>query len=180
MLVIDENRSMGSSEEALSELERMIVRDRNHPSVVLWSLATRNGGWRTTIAVRVSQGHAGAGEATGPDPLDDGRFERRLEPCVASVADVMGYNYIAHATPTSTTKSSRGSPASDGRDNDPGHARRLLYGREARALGAAREWKLRRNVELGLRTTPRASTSRALLLDGVRLPRRVDSLWVPP
>ena len=38
MLVIDENRLMGSSEQALADLERLIVRDRNHPSVILWSL----------------------------------------------------------------------------------------------------------------------------------------------
>ena len=38
MLVIDENRLMGSNEEALADLERLIVRDRNHPSVILWSL----------------------------------------------------------------------------------------------------------------------------------------------
>jgi len=38
MLVIDENRMMGSSLEALSQLESMILRDRNHPSVFLWSL----------------------------------------------------------------------------------------------------------------------------------------------
>lgn len=38
MLVIDENRLMGINDEHLSLLRRMIERDRNHPSVMLWSI----------------------------------------------------------------------------------------------------------------------------------------------
>jgi beta-galactosidase len=39
MLVMDETRMMDSTPEGLSQLERLIRRDRNHPSVVIWSLA---------------------------------------------------------------------------------------------------------------------------------------------
>jgi beta-galactosidase len=38
MLVLDENRLMGIDQEHLNLLERFMVRDRNHPSVILWSL----------------------------------------------------------------------------------------------------------------------------------------------
>ncbi len=38
MLVMDEVRHMDSSPQGLFELESMIRRDRNHPSVILWSL----------------------------------------------------------------------------------------------------------------------------------------------
>ena len=38
MLVMDETRMMSSTPEGLSQLERMIRRDRNHPSVIIWSL----------------------------------------------------------------------------------------------------------------------------------------------
>ncbi len=38
ILVMDETRTVGATDEALSQLERVIRRDRNHPSVVLWSL----------------------------------------------------------------------------------------------------------------------------------------------
>ena len=38
MLVLDETRMMSSNPEGMSELERLIKRDRNHPCVVLWSL----------------------------------------------------------------------------------------------------------------------------------------------
>ncbi|HTS68058.1 MAG TPA: glycoside hydrolase family 2 TIM barrel-domain containing protein, partial [Terriglobia bacterium] len=38
MLVMDETRSMSSNPEALQDLETLIRRDRNHPSVILWSI----------------------------------------------------------------------------------------------------------------------------------------------
>jgi len=38
MLVLDENRLMGINQEHFDLLERFMVRDRNHPSVVLWSV----------------------------------------------------------------------------------------------------------------------------------------------
>lgn len=38
LLVVDENRRFDDTPEALSQIERLIRRDRNHPSVILWSL----------------------------------------------------------------------------------------------------------------------------------------------
>ena len=38
MLVLDENRWFESSEEALRQVEAMVLRDRNHPSVFAWSV----------------------------------------------------------------------------------------------------------------------------------------------
>lgn len=39
ILVMDENRWFDSSVEGLRQLENMLLRDRNHPSIVLWSMA---------------------------------------------------------------------------------------------------------------------------------------------
>ncbi|HEY4613589.1 MAG TPA: glycoside hydrolase family 2 TIM barrel-domain containing protein, partial [Bacteroidota bacterium] len=44
MLVMDENRLLGSSSEIMSQFERLILRDRNHPSVILWSLGNEEWG----------------------------------------------------------------------------------------------------------------------------------------
>jgi beta-galactosidase len=38
MLVLDESRQMGTTPTDLDQLKRMIERDRNHPSVILWSV----------------------------------------------------------------------------------------------------------------------------------------------
>ncbi len=39
ILVMDENRWFDCSEEGLDQLEHMMKRDRNHPSIVMWSMA---------------------------------------------------------------------------------------------------------------------------------------------
>ena len=44
MLVLDENRLLGSSPEFMAQFERLIRRDRNHPSVFLWSLGNEEWG----------------------------------------------------------------------------------------------------------------------------------------
>ena len=48
ILVIDENRLTGINEEHLRLLERMIKRDRNHPSVILWSNGNEEWGMENT------------------------------------------------------------------------------------------------------------------------------------
>ena len=49
ILVIDENRLMGINDEHLRLLERMIKRDRNHPSIILWSDGNEEWGLENNI-----------------------------------------------------------------------------------------------------------------------------------
>ena len=49
MLVIDENRLTGINKEHLRLLENMIKRDRNHPSVILWSDGNEEWGIENTV-----------------------------------------------------------------------------------------------------------------------------------
>ncbi|MHC5035212.1 MAG: glycoside hydrolase family 2 TIM barrel-domain containing protein, partial [Planctomycetota bacterium] len=43
MLVLDETRVMSSSPEFRGQLERLVLRDRNHPSVIMWSIGNEEG-----------------------------------------------------------------------------------------------------------------------------------------
>ncbi|MEO6674761.1 MAG: beta-galactosidase GalA [Ginsengibacter sp.] len=43
MLVMDETRLMNSSAEHMNQFERMILRDRNHPSIFMWSIGNEEG-----------------------------------------------------------------------------------------------------------------------------------------
>lgn len=43
ILVLEENRLSGINDEHVRLLRRMIERDRNHPSIILWSVGKRSG-----------------------------------------------------------------------------------------------------------------------------------------
>lgn len=53
ILVIDENRLAGINTEHLRLLENMIKRDRNHPSIILWSDGNESGAWRIPFKAHV-------------------------------------------------------------------------------------------------------------------------------
>ena len=56
MLVLDENRLLNSSPEYMNQFERLIMRDRNHPSVFLWSIGNEEGWIQTnSIGKRIAQ-----------------------------------------------------------------------------------------------------------------------------
>ncbi len=93
MLVMDENRKLGDSKEVLSQVEGMVLRDRNHPCVVIWSLCNEEG----------EQGSE-KGAAEGRAMME---VIRRLDPTrpvtaamnggygagLTGVVDVLGFNY---------------------------------------------------------------------------------------
>jgi beta-galactosidase len=56
MLVLDEQRLLNSGPEYMNQFERLIKRDRNHPSVFLWSIGNEEG-WihTTTTGKRIAQ-----------------------------------------------------------------------------------------------------------------------------
>lgn len=95
MLVIDENRLLGTTSEHLDLLKRVILRDRNHPSVFIWSIGNEEWGLEGNIT--------GARVASTMQA-----FTQRLDPTrrvtyassggwgngISTVQDVMGFNYI--------------------------------------------------------------------------------------
>ncbi len=48
MLVMDEQRLLNSSPEYINQFERLLKRDRNHPSVFMWSIGNEEGWIQTT------------------------------------------------------------------------------------------------------------------------------------
>jgi beta-galactosidase len=54
MLVIDETRRMSSDAESMADLEAMIRRDRNHPSVILWSIGNEEPQQPTERGARIA------------------------------------------------------------------------------------------------------------------------------
>ncbi|MEK7474756.1 MAG: beta-galactosidase GalA [Candidatus Coatesbacteria bacterium] len=52
MLVMDENRHLGDSADILGQVESMVRRDRNHPSIVIWSTCNEEGHQGTDLAKR--------------------------------------------------------------------------------------------------------------------------------
>jgi beta-galactosidase len=93
MLVMDETRMMDSTPEGLSQLERLVRRDRNHPSVIIWSLGNEEreqGTERGARIVTTMKRLAKTLDPTRPVTVaKNGAWDRG----VTSVVDVMGFNY---------------------------------------------------------------------------------------
>lgn len=94
MLMICEQRINSSGPEAVSQLERMIRRDRNHPSVILWSLGNEEHGHQaTTRGARINaelQEHVRRLDPTRPTTF---AMDQGWDNGVGRVVDVLGFNY---------------------------------------------------------------------------------------
>jgi beta-galactosidase len=53
MLVMDETRRMDSTPDGLAQLESILLRDRNHPSIILWSLGNEEPLQGTDVGGRI-------------------------------------------------------------------------------------------------------------------------------
>ncbi|HWA71829.1 MAG TPA: beta-galactosidase GalA [Polyangiaceae bacterium] len=99
MLVIDETRLMGPGPSQLDELERMIRRDRNHPSVVLWSLGNEEWAMEGTITgARIAATMQAAAQRLDPTRRTTVAISGGWGKGISTVVDVMGYNYIQHGS----------------------------------------------------------------------------------
>jgi len=93
ILVIDENRLTGINAEHLRLLENMIRRDRNHPSVILWSDGNEEWGMENTIqGTRIA---AAMREYTRLlDPTRHSTIANAGGSEMIKGLDVVGFNYI--------------------------------------------------------------------------------------
>jgi beta-galactosidase len=97
MLVLDETRMFSESDEGLGQLERMIRRDRNHPSVFCWSIGNEE--WAVQGNDRGT--HIGLGLARLAHRLDPSRPVTAAMDSAYSegkgttlAVDVQGFNYL--------------------------------------------------------------------------------------
>lgn len=130
MLVIDETRLMGIASTQLSELKRMMLRDRNHPGIISWSIANEEWGIEGDIKgarmARTIQDYAKTIDTTrGITAGISGNWDNGI----ATAVDVIGYNYIKHGGKETTDKHHREFPhlASWGTEEGSTFATRGIY-----------------------------------------------------
>lgn len=96
MLVLDETRMLSSNPDGLAQFENMIRRDRNHPSVFIWSMGNEESISITETGLKILTSMKRAGRkldssrpiSIAPPPAGDYMGKGGLVVC-----DVMGYNY---------------------------------------------------------------------------------------
>lgn len=95
MLVMAECRHFSPTPEALAQLEVLVRRDRNHPSVVVWSVGNEEPTFATSTGARVARRMAALVRQLDPDRAVTVANDRK--PHVAPVMDVfdavLGVNY---------------------------------------------------------------------------------------
>jgi beta-galactosidase len=97
ILVLDENRLMRTTADGLNEFKKMIVRDRNHPCIIAWSIGNEE--WaieNNTTGERIAttlQNFAKSLDSTRPTTAGiSGGFRTGI----SDVLEVMGYNYLGN------------------------------------------------------------------------------------
>ncbi len=93
MIVIDETRMASSSEEGLSQLERMIRRDRNHPSIVAWSLLNEEPIQGSEMGARILGSMKRLANRLDPSRPIVAAMDNSWGRPVTSVIDIQGFNY---------------------------------------------------------------------------------------
>jgi len=97
MLVLDENRLMGTNQEHLDLLKRMMVRDRNHPSVILWSLGNEEWGIEGNVTgARIAATMQAFAQNIDPTRRITTAISGGWGAGISTVTDVMGFNYLTH------------------------------------------------------------------------------------
>ncbi len=95
MLVLDETRMFSSSPEGLSQLERLILRDRNHPSVFCWSIGNEEPLQGTDTGARIAGTMKRLARRLDPSrPITEAmNNSRSWGHGLSAVVDVQGFNY---------------------------------------------------------------------------------------
>lgn len=93
MLVMDEHRRLGWDPESLGQLQRDITRDRNHPSVFMWSLANEETLQGTTTGGMIMQAMTNLAHQLDPTRLCTAAMNGSWGSGFSTNVDVQGFNY---------------------------------------------------------------------------------------
>ena len=93
MLVMDETRLMASTPEGLSQLERLIKRDRNHASVFIWSLANEEPDQGSALGAHIVTTMKRTAKRLDPTRLVTAAMNGGWGRGLSGIVDVQGFNY---------------------------------------------------------------------------------------
>ena len=94
LLVLDENRMLSSSDEGKADLTTMLYRDRNHPSIFMWSMENEEWIQGTVTGARILKTLVDITHKIDPTrPVTSAMNHGRNEGGYSDVLDVVGYNY---------------------------------------------------------------------------------------
>ncbi|HRZ98695.1 MAG TPA: glycoside hydrolase family 2 TIM barrel-domain containing protein, partial [Paludibacter sp.] len=94
LLVLDENRHLSSSKDGLEDLSTMLYRDRNHPSIFMWSLENEEAMQGTVMGARIMETMVKTAHKIDPTrKVTAAMNHARNEGGYSDVLDVVGYNY---------------------------------------------------------------------------------------
>jgi len=94
LLVLDENRMLSSTEDGLKDLTTMLYRDRNHPSIFMWSMENEEWIQGTVTGTRILETMVETTHKIDPTrPVTAAMNHGRNDNGYSDVLDVVGYNY---------------------------------------------------------------------------------------
>jgi beta-galactosidase len=94
LLVLDENRMLSGSDEGIKDLTAMLYRDRNHPSIFMWSMENEEWIQGTVTGARILKTLVDITHKIDPTrPVTAAMNHGRNEGGYSDVLDVVGYNY---------------------------------------------------------------------------------------
>lgn len=94
MLVMDENRKLGDTPAILSQVETMVKRDRNHPSVIIWSLCNEEGEQGTEKARKEGEAMKAVIKRLDPTRPVSGAMNGEFGKGLSNVFELQGFNYF--------------------------------------------------------------------------------------
>jgi beta-galactosidase len=94
LLVLDENRFLSGSEEGIKDLTTMLYRDRNHPSIFMWSMENEEWLQGTVMGARILESLVATTHKIDPSrKVTAAMNHARNDGGYSDILDVVGYNY---------------------------------------------------------------------------------------